>query len=419
MKIKNLPITELKPYENNPRINDAAVPAVAESIRQFGFKQPIVIDKNNVIVCGHTRYKAAKKLGLKTVPCVVADDLTEEQIKAYRLADNKVGELASWDMEMLNAELESIGDIDMGDFGFELESDCVPDEGEEDDYDIDKGLTQEPRVHYGEIWQLGRHRLMCGDSTKEEDVDALMAGEEADLLITDPPYNVNYQGGTKEKLKIENDSMDNVAFLEFLQMAFQNANKSMRAGAPFYVYYASRQHINFETAINNAGMQVRQQLIWVKNALIIGRQDYQWRHEPLLYGWKEGAAHYFIDDRTQTTVIEDERPEFKKMRKDDLVRLLEDIFSDKTSSTIIHEDKPVRNAEHPTMKPIKLLARHVKNSSKIDDLVLDIFGGSGSTLIACEQLRRSCNMMEYDERYASVIVDRWESFTGKKAVKIQ
>lgn len=419
MKIKNLPITELKPYENNPRINDAAVPAVAESIRQFGFKQPIVIDKNNVIVCGHTRYKAAIKLGLKTVPCVIADDLTDDQIKAYRLADNKVGELASWDMELLDIELEGISDIDMGDFGFELESDCVPDEGEEDEYDIDEGLIQEPRVRSGEIWQLGRHRLLCGDSTNPEDIAALMDGEEADLLITDPPYNVNYQGGTKEKLKIENDAMDNAAFLEFLQKAFESVYDVIKPGAPFYVYYASRQHINFETALNNAQLKVRQQLIWVKNALIIGRQDYQWRHEPLLYGWKEGAAHYFIDDRTQTTVIEDEQKEFKKMRKDELVRLLEEIFSDKTSSTIIHEDKPVRNAEHPTMKPIKLLARHVKNSSKIDDLVLDIFGGSGSTLIACEQLRRRCNIMEYDERYATVIVDRWEKLTGHTATKIK
>lgn len=298
MDVKNLPLTDLKPYENNPRINDAAVPAVAKSISQFGFKQPIVVDRNNVIVCGHTRYKAAVQLGLKTVPCVIADDLTDEQIKAYRLADNKVSELASWDMELLNIELEGISDIDMEDFGFELESNSVQDEGEEDDYDVDEGLTQEPRVRYGEIWQLGRHRLMCGDSTKEEDVDALMNGENADLLITDPPYNVNYQGGTKDKLKIENDAMDNASFQEFLRAAFDNAYKSMKPGAPFYVYYASRQHINFETALNGAGMQVRQQLICVKNALIIGRQDYQWRHEPIMYGWKDGAAHYFIDDRT-------------------------------------------------------------------------------------------------------------------------
>lgn len=419
MDIKNLPLKNLKPYENNPRINDAAVPAVAKSISQFGFKQPIVVDKNNVIVCGHTRYKAALQLGLKTVPCVIADDLTDEQIKAYRLADNKVSELASWDMDLLNVELEGISDIDMEGFGFELESNSVQEEGEEDDYDMDEGLTQEPRVRYGEIWQLGRHRLMCGDSTKEEDVDALMNGEEAALLITDPPYNVNYQGGTKDKLKIENDAMDNAAFQEFLRAAFDNAYKSMKPGAPFYVYYASRQHINFETALNSASMQVRQQLIWAKNALIIGRQDYQWRHEPIMYGWKDGAAHYFIDDRTQTTVIEDEQPEFKKMRKNELVRLLEDIYSDKISSTIIHEDKPARSAEHPTMKPIKLLARHVKNSSKLDELVLDLFGGSGSTLIACEQLQRRCNIMEYDERYATVILDRWENLTGQKALKIQ
>ena len=427
MEIKNIRVKDLKPYKNNPRINDNAVPAVAASIKEFGFKVPIVIDTKYVIVCGHTRYKAALQLGLETVPCVVADDLSEKQIKAFRLADNKVGELATWDMDLLNAELEDLPDIDMSDFGFELETEDILEEGEEDEYNLDEGLEQELRVHRGEIWRLGKHRLMCGDSTTAKDVAKLMDGELADMVLTDPPYNVNYGDANKMRKKVDasrkdrtimNDNMDDDLFHEFLFKAFANMNVAIKDGGAFYVWYASREVINFSRALAEAGLTVKQELIWAKNAIVLGRQDYQWKHEPCLYGWKEGAAHYFIDDRTQSTVIEDEHPEFKKMHKDELVALLEDVFSDKVSTTVIHEDKPARSELHPTMKPIKLMARMIKNSSKQGELVLDLFGGSGSTLIAAEQLNRRCNIMEFDEKYATVIVDRWEKLTDETAVRL-
>lgn len=385
-------LDELKPYENNPRFNDNAVDSVANSIKEFGFKVPIVVDKNNVIVAGHTRWKASKRIGLTEVPCIIADDLTDEQIKAYRLADNKVGELAEWDFAKLEAELSELT-MDMSVFDFDLKSiekeitkqldaerkvveDVVPEVNEE----------SEPTVKFGEVWQLGEHRLMCGDSTDKGCVDTLMNGKKADLIVTDPPYNVAYEGKTKDALTIQNDSMDGDTFKEFLTSAFKRCFESLQDGGSFYVWYASREHVNFETALNDAGLQVRQQLIWNKNTMVLGRQDYHWKHEPCLYGWKDGASHNWYSDRTQTTVLE--------------------------------FDKPARNGEHPTMKPIELIAYQIKNSSKREDVVLDLFGGSGSTLIACEQLDRTCHMMELDPRYCDVIIRRWESITGEKAVLV-
>ena len=239
--------------------------------------------------------------------------------------------------------------------------------------------------------------------------------------MTDPPYNVNYKGGTQEELRIQNDNMASDEFRAFLTKAFVLMNKFTRPGGAFYVWLASREHVNFETALNSAGFTVRQQLIWVKNALVLGRQDYQWRHEPCLYGWKDGA-HYFRDDRTQTTVQESDPPEnLKRMKKDDLVRLCKELLEkeEKAESTVIREDKPAASELHPTMKPIRLMARLIANSSKRDDVVLDPFGGSGSTLMACEQLGRQCRTVELDERYASAIVDRWEKYTGLTAVKVE
>lgn len=219
-------------------------------------------------------------------------------------------------------------------------------------------------------------------------------------------------------MTIENDNMESGQFNEFLTAAFENMNQALKTGGSFYVWYASREHINFETALNKAGLNVRQQLIWNKNSLIMGRQDYHWKHEPCLYGWKEGASHYFIDDRTQSTVFEDKGIDIKKLKKAEAIKMLQDLMGDKISTTVINEDKPSVNDLHPTMKPIKLMARLIKNSSKIDETVLDLFGGSGSTLIACEQTQRKCYTMEYDEKYATVIVDRWEKLTGQKAEKI-
>ena len=383
MQITELPIKDLKPYANNPRKNDPAVQAVANSIKEFGFKVPIVIDKNNEIVCGHTRYKAAKKLKLKTVPCVIADDLTEEQIKAYRLADNKVGELAEWDLELLVEELSDITELNMEDFGFDLDLNTDDQqEAQEDDYDEE--LPEEPKSKLGDIYQLGRHRLMCGDSTDVESVEKLMGGQLADLLITDPPYNVAYEGKTKDKLKIQNDNMGNNEFRQFLRDAFFAANTVMKAGAVFYIWHADSEGYNFRGACDDIGWKVRECLIWNKNSMVMGRQDYQWKHEPCLYGWKEGASHLWASDRRQTTVIDWKRPS-----KADI---------------------------HPTMKPIGLFDYQIKNNTKGGDIVLDLFNGSGTTIMACEQNGRNACCMELDPRYVDAAIDRWEKFTGQKAV---
>lgn len=382
MDIINIALKDLKPYENNPRKNDDAVKYVAESIKEFGFKVPIVIDKDNVIVAGHTRYKAAKKLGMTEIPCIIADDLTDEQIKAFRLADNKVAEKAEWDFDLLNAELDDIIDLDMELFGFE---DALQDDAEEaveDEFEVE--LPAEPKSKLGDIYQLGDNRLMCGDSTVLEDVEKLMGGVQADMLLTDPPYNVNYEGKTKDKLKIKNDKMDNDNFRQFLIDAFSNADMVMKPGAVFYIWHADSEGYNFRGACFDVGWTVRQCLIWNKNSMVMGRQDYQWKHEPCLYGWKEGAGHLWASDRKQTTVI--------------------------------NFDKPTRNDMHPTMKPIPLFDYQIKNNTKGGDVVLDLFGGSGTTIMACEQNGRRGYSMEYDPRYVDVIVDRWEKFTGAKAV---
>lgn len=420
MDIIEKDIKVLRAYENNPRQNDGAVAAVAESIEQFGFRVPLVIDKNNVIICGHTRKKAAERLGLASVPCVIADDLTPEQIKAYRLADNKTAELAEWDMEALEKELEELTafDVDMTAFGFDesfFEETLTVDE---DNFDIEAEIEEiaEPTTKQGEIWKLGRHRLICGDSTNDTTIQRLMGNERADLFLTDPPYNVAYESADGKT--IQNDNMEKEDFLQFLTRAFQNAYSVMKDGAAFYIWHASREHVNFETALNNAGLEVRQQLIWNKNALIIGRQDYQWKHEPCFYGWKDGAPHYFTNSRCETTIIEDS-PNLNKMSKAELKNYIKELKNNTLPTTVINEDKPLRNSDHPTMKPIKLMGYQVGNSSKQGELVLDIFGGSGSTLIACEQLKRKCYTCELDAKYCDVIIKRWEALTGQKAERIE
>ena len=381
MNIINKKLTDIKPYEKNPRRNDEAVKYVAASIKEFGFKVPIVIDKNGIIVAGHTRWKAAKKLDLEEVPCIIADDLTDEQIKAFRLADNKVSEKAEWDFDLLSSELDDLFDFDMTEFGFE-----EPEEDEtvavEDDYEIK--VPEEPKSKPGDIYQLGNHRLMCGDSTSVEDVERLMNGVRVDLFITDPPYNVAYEGKTKDALTIENDSMEDSAFREFLRSAFFAADSVMKEGAVFYIWHADSEGYNFRGACHDIGWQVRQCLIWNKNVMVMGRQDYHWKHEPCLYGWKSGASHLWASDRKQTTILD--------------------------------FDRPSRNAEHPTMKPIPLFDYQIQNNTKKEDVVLDLFGGSGTTLMACEQNGRTSYTMELDPKYVDVIVDRWENLTGKKAV---
>ena len=412
-------VEEVIPYENNPRINKEAVKYVAESIQQFGFKVPIIIDKNNVIIAGHTRLLAAKKLGIETVPCIMADDLTDEQVKAFRLADNKVAEFSEWDMDLLLQELEGIESIDMTVLGFEPEIEEL-DTAEAVDDEFEPVVPEEPKSKRGQIYQLGRHRLMCGDSTKEEDVAKLTDGELMDLVVTDPPYNVDY-GSKAEAINkygykfsdrhIENDYMPECQFIEFLDNAFKNMSEMLKPGGAFYIWHASITVFEFETALRLNNLKSRQQLVWNKNAIVLGRQDYQWKHEPCLYGWKEGAAHYFIGDRTLTTTIEDEPLDFDKMKKEELIKLLEETYS-QLETTVLNEKKPTRSELHPTMKPIPLIGRQIRNSSKPGQKVADLFGGSGTTLMACEQMNRKCYMMEYDPRFVDVIIERWEQYTG-------
>lgn len=384
MEIQEFGIDEIKPYEKNPRKNEDSVKFVANSIKEFGFNVPIVIDADNVIVAGHTRWKAAKQLGLEKVPCIKKDDLTPAQIKAFRLADNKVGEFSQWDMELLGDELKDLGDVfDMGDFGFfdPIEDDAPT--GDDDDFDPEKEAENlaNPVSQPGDIWLLGRHRLICGDSCDEETIKRLCGDNEIDLYLTDPPYNVAYKGGTDQKLTIENDNMDSASFLAFLTDAYAAADSVMKAGCPFYIWHASCEVGNFYQAmLNIPGWMPKQYLLWVKDSFTLGRQDYQWKHEPCWYGWKDGAAHYFVDDRKQSTVLE--------------------------------FDKPKRNGEHPTMKPVELFEKLVENSSRPGENVLDSFGGSGTTMVACEKLGRKAFLSELDPKYADVIVRRYINLHG-------
>jgi DNA modification methylase len=433
MNIQQTPIKSITPYAKNPRKNEAAVDKVAASIKEFGFQQPIVVDKDGVIIAGHTRYKAALKLGLIEVPVLYAVDLTDAQVKAYRLADNKTNEFAEWDMDLLVGELGELKEFnfDMQPFGFETEAAEVV----EDDFDLDTALQDivEPITKRGDIWQLGRHRVMCGDATIQTDVNHLMDGLLADMTFTDPPYNVDYVGKTKDSLKIENDKMANDKFYQFLYDAYMSMYGAVKSGGAIYVCHADTEGINFRQAMKDAGWELKQCIIWVKNALVMGRQDHHWQHEPILYGWKPGETHRWYGGRNKTTVIKSEDGVFINKIKTGFQLTfnnghqkvvmnvpeyeVKEILTDEITTTW-HIDKPIRSGEHPTMKPIKLCARAIKNSSKDGDTVLDLFGGSGSTLIACEQIGRSCYMSELDPKYCDVIINRWEQFTGQKAVRI-
>jgi DNA modification methylase len=371
MNIVMKQVSVLQEYENNPRNNDEAIKAVANSIKEFGFKVPIVITSDNVIIAGHTRLKASVSLGLEEVPCIVADDLNEAQIKAFRLADNKTAELATWDLSRLEEELAGI-DMDMLQFGFEEMEELLPDNAADDDFDIDDEIPEIPFSEIGDIYELGPHRLMCGDSTDAKQVETLLDGSTVDMLFTDPPYNVDYEGTAG---KIKNDKMEDNTFYLFLYSALQNMFNHTKPGGAIYVCHADTEGLNFRNAFKNSGFKLAECLIWVKNALVLGRQDYHWRHEPILYGWKEGAAHYFVDDRSQDTIWE--------------------------------YNKPRKNEEHPTMKPLELVGKAISNSSRRHESVLDLFGGSGSTMIAADQLDRKSYLMELDEKFIDVIVKRY------------
>jgi len=380
----------LIPYENNARSHDEKqINQIAKSIETFGFTAPILINDSKQILAGHGRLVAAMQLGHESVPTITISQLSEDQQKAYILADNKIAINATWDESLLKMELIGLNEID-----FDLSVIGFSDDDLDDllapvvDFDLSdaNNAPDVPEVSIsetGDLWIMGNHRVLCGDSTSIDDVNVLMKEDEADLLVTDPPYNVEYTGKTKDALTIENDAMDDSSFRSFLRDAFVAADNAMRPGASFYIWHADSEGYNFRGACRDAGWQVRQCLIWSKNHMVMGRQDYHWKHEPCLYGWKDGAAHTWASDRTQTTILEFERPS--------------------------------RNQEHPTMKPVDLIEYLIGNNSHGRNIVLDLFGGSGTTLIASEMLGRSCRMMELDPRYVDVIVKRWQRITGNEA----
>ena len=424
-KYGQMAIEALHPYERNARTHsEAQVEKIANSIREFGFLNPVLIDKNDMIIAGHGRVLAAQKLGLKKVPCLRVEDLTETQIRAYILADNKLAEEAGWDEEILRTELQGLKDegFDITLAGFSIDDITFEDvDFSNEDSDIEFAEEQTapvPESKKGDRYQLGDHILMVGDSTRGGDVEMLMGGKQADLCITDPPYNIDYVGKTKDALKIQNDHMNEAHFVEFLSVAFANMKDALKPGAAFYIWHPSQHADNFQEALNNNELELRECLIWVKSVFSLGRQDYQWRHEPCMYGWKEGAAHYFVDDRTKSTVFE-QQVDIDAMSETEAKDMLRRFYNEnKTLTTVIHEAKPSRSELHPTMKPVALIERQIENSSKEGEIVLDLFGGSGTTLIACENKHRKCRMMEFDEHYADVIIKRWEEHTGRKAVKL-
>ena len=441
VELREVEIAALKPYERNAKQHSKEqVEKIGRSIRELGFLSPCLIDQDLNVIAGHGRIMAAREIGWESVPCVFIEGLTEEERKAYILADNRLTELGEWDMDMVQQELAALADadFDIGITGFDpdLRFDDSMGQITDDGWTAAEVQTaEEPRSRIGDIYQLGNHRLMCGDSTDPEMVAALMNGEKADLMVTDPPYNIGLGGdesgnaqSTDEKAShrkhqedgafLLNDNLGEKEFVEFLTKAMVNGKDALREGGAFYVWYATRTTEQFLEGMRKAGLEVRQILIWVKGHFTLGRQDYQWQHEPCLYGWKDGAAHYFLDNRKQSTVIEDLMPDLAHMKKAEMEALLREIYAEETATDVIREAKPNISELHPTMKPLKLIARQIRNSSQPGETVLDLFGGSGTTLIACEQMNRQCMMMEYDPHYADVIVDRWEKMTGLKALKV-
>ena len=436
MQIIDKKLTDLKPYANNPRHNAKAVPAVKESILKFGFKVPLVIDKNNVIVCGHTRFYASKEIGLETVPCIVADDLTDEQINAFRLVDNRTSEFADWNFDKLAEELSDLQDFDFEPFAFddlmaglELDYNLNQNDKEAVEDNYEEEIPVEAKTKLGDSYRLGRHYLLCGDATNRKDVEKLTNGHEMDLCITDPPYNVSYEeknkhldklrkGAERSNNQIKNDKQSNVDFSNFLFKFYQEMLFSLKKGGAYYIFHPQAEEINFRMALIKAGGSVRQQLIWVKNHFVLGFNDYHYKHEPILYGWKDGAAHYFTKQRGKTNIIEQDKIDINKLKKEELQSLLKQFINEEEKTSVLNFDKPRVSKLHPTMKPVKLFAELIENSSLPNDNIIDFFGGSGTSLIACEQLNRNAFIMELDPAYCDVIIDRYENFTGKKAEKI-
>lgn len=410
---------------------DAGRTLMEKSFRELGAGRSVLIDKNGQIIAGNKSQQAAIAAGITRVRVIETDgtelvavkrtdiDLDSQKGRELALADNATTQVnLAWDEAELQAAADEYG-LDTQDWGVEL-----PDVGDtadeqeatEDDFSEDTDPV-ETVCQPGDLWQLGQHRLLCGDSTKADDVRRLMQGELADLWLTDPPYNVAVQNS--QGMTIQNDNMESAKFGEFLTAAFRAAATVMAKGCPFYVWFASKEHINFEQSLNKAGLQVRQELIWNKNHFILGRAHYQWKHEPCLYGWKGDSCRYFIDLRNRASVIEDDAEiNIDKMKASEMRDLLHQIYEQRVPTTVINCMKPNKDEDHPTMKPVRLFGYQVTNSSRPGDIVLDTFGGSVTTIVCCEQLQRRARLMELDPHYCDVIIARWEKLTGQKAVRI-
>ena len=439
LKISYVSPDELRPFDGNPRsISEAGLEKLQRSIEEFGFTNPILVQREtNMVIAGHQRLKAAKAAGLLEVP-VVYLDMDDSTAKAYNIADNRLAEETDWVVESLRdllVELED-GGIDLSLTGFdetEIEEmkNWYPEVGEIVEDDVPEP-PEDPVTQPGDVWVLGRHRLICGDATVPEDMDTLMQDKVAEMVFTDPPYNVNYEGGTPDRLTIKNDNMKRDEFREFLRLAYENMFNATAPGGAIYVCHSESEGVAFREEMTRAGWLLKQCLIWVKNSFVLGRQDYQWRHEPILYGWKRGAAHRWYGKRGQSTVIEPSGWVSEEQVEDGSVLTFSNgvesvtikvpryevlYQGDDAEMTVWRVDRPTRSTEHPTMKPVALAARAIMNSTRLGEIVLDPFLGSGTTLIAAEQTGRVCYGMELDPVYCDVIVKRWENLTGNKAVR--
>ena len=387
-RFEKVNIDKLVPYARNARTHSKEqILQLRASLREFGFVNPVIVDKDLNIIAGHGRIIAAKEEGMTEVPCVFVEHLTDAQKRAYIIADNRLALNAGWDTEMLSVEIADLQgtDFDISLLGFDdAELNKLMggiEEVKEDDFDVDTELQKPAVTQLGDVWLLGPHRLICGDSTKSEIFNTLMNGKLANLVVTDPPYNVNYEGVAG---KIQNDNMSGDAFYSFLFDSFSNIEKVMAQDGSIYVFHADTEGLNFRKAFSDAGFYLSGTCIWKKQSLVLGRSPYQWQHEPILFGWKKKGKHLWYSDRKQSTIWE--------------------------------YDKPKKNADHPTMKPVALMSYPILNSSLSNCIVLDPFGGSGSSLIACEQTNRICYTIELDEKYCDVIVNRYIEQAGNTDV---
>ena len=436
VNIKTLPIEkielntgQIEGVPENPRTySNEQMEAMVKSIKDLPEMlkaRPLIVypeEKTGkyIVIGGNRRFDAAKHLKYKELPCYVLDvETPPETIRAYLIKDNLA--FGDWDISKLIDDWEA---PELEDFGFDVsllgdyaaDTEIPPEEIDDDDFEEDVESICKP----GDVWILGEHRLLCGDATVQTDYEKLMLNpdsqtpEVADLLLTDPPYNVNYTGGTKDKLTIQNDNMKEGDFIQFLTDAFLSATTALKPGGAYYIWHASLASYEFFTACRKAELAVKQVLIWVKSSFPLGRQDYQWNHEPCIYGFKDGAAHYFIDIRNEVSTICDELKDVSTLSKSELVRICDELLKIVPTS-IIREKKPAKSELHPTMKPVPLFARLIRNSSRQGEIVLDPFGGSGTTLVACEQMGRKARLLELDPHYCDVIIKRWEGISGQQA----